>query len=73
MPEDVSVVGFDDIRMSFFARPSLTTIRQPLETMGATAATFLLEDLRTGTSATRQVLIEPELIVRQSTGTAARP
>jgi len=71
VPEDVSVIGFDDIDAASFQVPSLTTIRQPLETMGATAATMLLKKIsREETPAT--VKIEPELIVRESTAAARR-
>jgi len=68
-PEDISVIGFDDIRMSVFARPSITTIRQPLQQMGETAAKILLERLK-GEHLGHDVAVEPELIVRESTGKA---
>jgi LacI family transcriptional regulator len=45
IPEDVSVMGFDDIMASAFQRPSLTTIRQPLRAMGTIAARTLLEKI----------------------------
>jgi DNA-binding LacI/PurR family transcriptional regulator len=67
VPEDVSVVGFDDIQGAVFHNPSLTTIRQPLTQMGATAARVLLERIR-GKKSADLVLLEPELIVRESTG-----
>ena len=46
VPEDISVVGFDDIRTASYHNPSLTTIRQPLHQMGATAARILLQRIR---------------------------
>ncbi len=66
VPQHVSVVGFDDIQSASFYVPSLTTIRQPLAQMGATAATLLLKKLR-GEHTESLVKIEPELIVREST------
>src|ERR1700724_1366989 len=45
VPQDVSVLGFDDIQSSAFQAPSLTTIRQPLQQMGSTAALLLLKNL----------------------------
>lgn len=67
IPEDVSVVGFDDIQSAAFQNPSLTTVRQPLREMGAIAARTLLERLAGGTRP-ETVMVEPELVVRGSTG-----
>jgi DNA-binding LacI/PurR family transcriptional regulator len=69
VPQDVSVVGFDDIKEAAFQTPSLTTIRQPLQQMGELAVTLLLQQLRPSVAKTPpQVAVEPELIVRESTG-----
>jgi LacI family transcriptional regulator len=67
VPEDVSVVGFDDIQGAAFHNPSLTTIRQPLHNMGTTSARILLERLRGKKEYPEQVAIVPELIIREST------
>ena len=67
VPEDVSVVGFDDIQSAAFHNPSLTTIRQPLRNMGITAARILLERLRGQKDYPEHVAIVPELIIREST------
>jgi LacI family transcriptional regulator len=67
VPEDISVIGFDDIQIASFFNPSLTTIRQPLQEMGATAGRILLENLAGG-NLPKKVMVEPELIVRSSTG-----
>lgn len=68
VPQDVSVVGFDDIKEAAFQTPSLTTIRQPLHHMGELAVELLLEQLRpSGTTTLPQIAVEPELIVREST------
>jgi LacI family transcriptional regulator len=70
VPEDVSVVGFDDIQSAEFQHPGLTTIRQPLRKMGQTAAEVVLQRVR-GSARERwphEIVVEPELIVRESTG-----
>ncbi|MGH9381432.1 MAG: LacI family DNA-binding transcriptional regulator [Thermoanaerobaculia bacterium] len=71
VPQDVSVVGFDDIASAAFLNPGLTTVRQPLQQMGETASRLLLARLADGGSAAETVTLAPELIVRESTGPAA--
>jgi DNA-binding LacI/PurR family transcriptional regulator len=69
VPEDVSVVGFDDIKEAAFQTPSLTTIRQPLHQMGALAVRTLLQQLGGANgNGLPQIAVEPELIIRESTG-----
>lgn len=70
VPDDVSVVGFDDIDSAAFHHPQLTTIRQPLEQMGATSAELLLREMSGERVLPGQVRIEPELVVRESTAPA---
>jgi DNA-binding LacI/PurR family transcriptional regulator len=73
VPQDVSVVGFDDIKEAAFQTPSLTTIRQPLHQMGALAVQALLEQLRPSNNREHpQIAVAPELIVRESSGPARR-
>ncbi len=67
VPNDVSIVGFDDIQSAAFHNPSLTTIRQPLHQMGSTAARILLQRIRGQASFPDFVSIHPELIIREST------
>lgn len=69
VPEDVSVIGFDDVQAAGFHVPSLTTIRQPLRHMGSLGADLLLKSIR-GERQPDSVNVEPELIVRESTGPA---
>jgi LacI family transcriptional regulator len=66
-PADISVVGFND--MPFVARfsPPMTSVRIPHYQMGVAAATLLLERLEVPESPPREVLLEPELVVRAST------
>jgi len=72
VPEEVSVIGFDDVDNAAFYNPSLTTIRQPLRKMGRLAAETLLARIAQGAAAAfpEIVTVEPELIVRQSTARA---
>jgi DNA-binding LacI/PurR family transcriptional regulator len=73
VPQDVSVVGFDDIKEAAFQTPSLTTIRQPLHQMGALAVQTLLRQLRPSNGKDLpQIAVAPELIVRESTGPARK-
>jgi len=67
VPRDVSVIGFDDIKISAFNNPSLTTIRQPLTNMGRIAAQCLLNRLNGSEPFRKQITVEPELMVREST------
>jgi len=66
VPEDVSVLGFDDIQSASFHVPRLTTIRQPLQTMGRIGADALLKKLA-GEALPTLIQVEPELIIREST------
>jgi LacI family transcriptional regulator len=74
VPEDVSVVGFDDIQSAAFQNPALTTVRQPLRRMGMIAAETVLRRIaRPGMDAVpSRVMVEPELVVRESTGAVGR-
>lgn len=67
VPEDVSVLGFDDIHAAAFTTPSLTTIRQPLEDMGRTAARIALNRIQGKKEYGDEVAVEPSLVVREST------
>jgi LacI family transcriptional regulator len=67
VPQDISVVGFDDIPQAAFQMPSLTTIRQPLHSMGRLAADVLLEHLATKSSVPGEVSVEPLLVIRETT------
>jgi DNA-binding LacI/PurR family transcriptional regulator len=71
VPEDISVVGFDDIQSAAYSNPPLTTIRQPLLKMGEIAARTLLGRIDNPESYLPELLIEPELIVRKSTAKPA--
>ena len=67
VPEDISVVGFDDIQSAAFHNPSLTTIHQPLHEMGTLAARVLLQRVRGQSSVPHMLSVLPELVIREST------
>jgi len=67
VPADVSVIGFDDINAAAFNNPRLTTIRQPLAQMGKIAAQCVLNRLHGSEEFRQQIMIEPELVIREST------
>jgi LacI family transcriptional regulator, galactose operon repressor len=67
IPEDVSIVGFDNIQAAAFLNPPLTTVRQPLHHMGDLAARVLLRRIREGDTEPEEIMVEPELVVREST------
>ena len=67
VPQDISVVGFDDIPQAAFQMPSLTTIRQPLHSMGRLAADVLLEHLTTKSEMPTELSVEPHLVIRETT------
>jgi DNA-binding LacI/PurR family transcriptional regulator len=67
VPADVSVIGFDDIKAAEFNNPRLTTIRQPLANMGRMAAQCVLNQIHGREKFRKQIIVEPELVVREST------
>ena len=72
VPEDVSIIGYDDIDFAAAAAVPLTSVRQPRHQLGRTAARLLLDEADgDGAHQHRQVIFEPELVVRQSTQPAS--
>jgi DNA-binding LacI/PurR family transcriptional regulator len=71
VPEDCSVVGFDDVALAALSAPALTTVRQPLETMGSTTVNIVMDAIKAGqenrewTALTQK--LHPELVIREST------
>jgi DNA-binding LacI/PurR family transcriptional regulator len=72
VPEDISVMGFDDIPGAAYANPGLTTVRQPLLRMGQIAAQTLVDQIEERGEYVPEIAIEPEFVVRESTGPAPR-
>ena len=68
VPEDISIVGYDDIDFAAAAAVPLTSVRQPRQQLGRTAARMLLDEAAADDAHQHhQVIFEPELVVRQST------
>ena len=67
VPQDISLIGFDDIELAGFTSPALTTIAQPKHRIGVTAVNMVLERIQGGRVDARQVILQPDLIVRNST------
>jgi DNA-binding LacI/PurR family transcriptional regulator len=70
IPDDVAVVGFDDIPASAMTHPPLTTVRQPLYEMGRTAASMVMAAVR-GESIAKRTELPTSLVVRDSSGVTA--
>ena len=70
VPADVSVVGFDDSALMTCTDPPLTTVRQPIEMMGQAAVDLLVNQIEGSGVRPDELLFEPELVVRGSTGPA---
>jgi LacI family transcriptional regulator len=71
-PEDVSLVGFDDLELASFTNPALTTVAQPAYQMGARAAGLLFERLRGENIPTQHIVMKATLRVRDSTAAPGR-
>ena len=76
VPEDLSVIGHDDIPMAALLSPTLTTVRQPMQELGSRAVAMLVGHLQSSIAASPTTLsLHPQLMIRASTGSpaAARP
>lgn len=67
IPEDLAIIGFDNIDLTSFTNPPLTTIAQPKAEIGSLAAKFLAERIKDKTCPPRRIVLPTELIVREST------
>ncbi len=67
VPDELSIVGFDDIELSGYTSPPLTTVAQPKDHIGALAVDMLLERVSRRRQEPRKVVLQPELRVRAST------
>jgi LacI family transcriptional regulator len=72
VPQDLSIVGFDDLPVARWVSPPLTTVRQPLAEMGRTAAAMLGDLIEGKPLRARRVELSTELILRESTSSPAR-
>jgi len=71
IPDDIAVIGFDDIDVATQSIPPLTTIRQPIQQKGSVAARILIDLIEGQLQGPQHVLLPTELVVRQSCGVAA--
>jgi DNA-binding LacI/PurR family transcriptional regulator len=67
VPGQVSVVGFDDVPEAAYFTPPLTTVRQDFDEVGRAALQLLLEQMADVAQGERHVVVEPRLVVREST------
>lgn len=68
IPEDVAFVGFDDLPLASLSDIQLTTMRQPVAQFGAQAVEILLDQIQNGNTFPRRVMMDTELIIRESCG-----
>lgn len=68
VPDDIAIVGFDDLDIARSSDPPLTTIRHPIELKGATAANLLIDLIEGKQSEPRGVILPTELVIRESSG-----
>jgi LacI family transcriptional regulator len=68
VPDDVAVVGFDDMPLAATAEPALTTVRQPIRRAGALAVETLIGILENGVQPPRRIILPTELVIRASCG-----
>lgn len=66
IPDDISIIGFDDVPQASFVYPKLTTVRQPLEQMGQVAAQMLLEQIEDPSRPPQRVELATQLVIRDS-------
>ncbi|MBN1936167.1 MAG: LacI family DNA-binding transcriptional regulator [Anaerolineae bacterium] len=66
IPGDVAIVGFDDVPAAAFSTPPLTTVRQPMIRIGQIAVELLIQMIENPAQERKEVLLEPELIIRQT-------
>ncbi len=64
VPEDIALVGFDDVPQAAYLDPPLTTVRQPIERMGAMAVRLLVDIITHRVDIPQRVILMPELVVR---------
>jgi LacI family transcriptional regulator len=72
IPEDVAIVGFDDIPASSKTNPPLTTVRQQVSQMGSKAVDFLINLIENDIQSTQHIIMDTELVVRESCGASQR-
>ncbi len=72
IPEDISIIGFDDLIISNYLDPPLTSVKQPKTSMGYQAMELLLKLIRKEKVKNSQILLEHELVIRDSVAPARK-
>ncbi|HLJ46250.1 MAG TPA: LacI family DNA-binding transcriptional regulator [Bryobacteraceae bacterium] len=72
VPQDISVTGFDNVKLSEFCYPSLTTLHIPRDRIGRIICDRLIPEIGKPQVADREIVIDPEFMLRESTGPAPR-
>ena len=72
IPQDVAFVGFDDVTIATYSDPPLTTIRQPIARFGINAVEILIDLIENGIKPARRIIMDTELIIRDSCGASRR-
>jgi LacI family transcriptional regulator len=67
IPDDISVMGYDNIPLSAYIMPTLSTVSQPINAMGKTAVEILLRHIQDPNLAPEKAVLPTELIIREST------
>ena len=67
VPEDIAVIGYNDIEIAAYISPPMTTIRQKITEIGETATKLLIEQLEGDNTSERHIVLKPELVVRKTT------
>ena len=70
IPDDVAIVGYDDVPAAAYSQPPLTTIRQPMQQVGEVATRLLIELINDPDAERKEVLLKTELIRRQTCGSS---
>jgi LacI family transcriptional regulator len=73
IPQDIAFIGFDDLPIAVLSDIKLTTVRQPVVQFGVKAVELLIDLLENGVNPPRRIIMDTELIVRESCGGAQRP
>jgi len=72
IPEDIAFASFDDIPLATMQTPQLTTIRQPINRQGINAVEILIDIIENGTKPARRIILDTELVIRESCGASLR-
>ena len=67
VPEDISIIGYDDFPLPFPSKPALSTIRQPIGNFGSEAIKVLIDIIENGLEPARNIILKSELVIREST------